>query len=159
MPMPAPAIQRSKLGDQVLVALREMIANHRFQSGKRINVEELARELGVSRTPLWEAVHRLEQEGLLVRIPHRGVFIAGLTGEQALQLYAVRQQLEAMAARLAAERIGPAALRKMDERLRAQRDLVARGDLVGYSRSASSLRSAITTAIAPSRLSGRTTSA
>src|SRR5512146_1184928 len=106
-------VQRSKLGNQVLAILQEMIANRRFQPGTRINVERLARELDVSRTPLWEAVHRLEQEGVLFRVPQRGVFSAGLTAEQALGLYAVRQQLEAMAARLAAERITEASLLRM----------------------------------------------
>jgi DNA-binding GntR family transcriptional regulator len=128
-------VQRSKLGDQVLAIVQEMIANQRFQPGARINVEELAREIGVSRTPLWEAVHRLEQDGLLVRVPHRGVFTAGLTGEQALELYAVRQQLEAMAARLAAIRFADAAARRMEALLRQQQEIVERGDLVAYSRS------------------------
>jgi DNA-binding GntR family transcriptional regulator len=128
-------VQRSKLGNQVLAILQEMIANRRFQPGTRVNVEELARELGVSRTPLWEAVHRLEQEGVLARVPHRGVYIASLSRKQALELYAVRQQLEAMAARLAAERIDAAALCRMEALLREQAEVVASRDLVAYSRS------------------------
>lgn len=134
-PVHSRRVYRSKLGDQVLAILNEMIANHRFDPGKRINVEELSRELGVSRTPLWEAVHRLQQEGLLVHVPNRGVFIAELTSQQALDLYAVRQILEASAARLAAERITPAGLERMQAQLELQRELVARRDLIGYSRS------------------------
>lgn len=134
-PVPPGRVQRSKLGDQVLAILNEMIANHRFDPGKRINVEELSRELGVSRTPLWEAVHRLEQEGLLVHVPNRGVFIAELTPQQTLDLYAVRQILEASAARLAAERITSAGLDRMQAQLALQREIVARRDLIGYSRS------------------------
>ena len=133
--MTSPRIERAKLGNQVLAILQEMIANHRFQPGRRINVEELARELGVSRTPLWEAVHRLEQEGLLVRVPHRGVFMGELTAEQAEQLYAVRQQLEALAARLAATHITDEALRAMEALLRAQQEIIVTRDLVAYSRS------------------------
>lgn len=130
-----PRIQRKKLGNQVLEALHEMIANHRFKPGARVHVEQLTRELGVSRTPLWEAVHRLEQEGLLVHVPHRGVFMAELTPSQALDLYAVRLPLEAMAGRLAAERITPRALATMEANLRAERQFVTDGDLVAYSRS------------------------
>lgn len=134
-PMYSNRVQRSKLGNQVLRILQEMIANHRFQPGTRINVEELSRELGVSRTPLWEAVHRLEQEGLLVRVQNRGVFIAELTLEQALDLYAVRMILEASAARLAAVRIGPEGLARMEEQLRNQETILATRDLIAYSRS------------------------
>lgn len=133
--MYADRLKRTKLGNQVLEIMREMISNRRFQPGSRIKVEELSRELGVSRTPLWEAIHRLEAEGLLVRFPHRGVYIAELTGDQALQLYAVRQILEATAARLAAVRITPAGLDRMDEQFRLQEALVRQRDLIGYSRS------------------------
>jgi DNA-binding GntR family transcriptional regulator len=128
-------IERNKLSSQVLAVLRDMIANERFHPGARVNVEELTRELGVSRTPVWEAIHRLEQEGLLVRIPHRGVFMAELTLEQARDLYEVRQPLEAMAGRLAAQRIDDATLRRMEQLLERQRLIVERGDVVAYSRS------------------------
>ena len=128
-------IERNKLSSQVLAVLRDMIANERFHPGARVNVEELTRELGVSRTPVWEAIHRLEQEGLLVRIPHRGVFMAELTLEQARDLYEVRQPLEAMAGRLAAQRIDDATLRRMEQLLDRQRLIVERGDVVAYSRS------------------------
>jgi DNA-binding GntR family transcriptional regulator len=128
-------IERNKLSSQVLAVLRDMIANERFHPGARINVEELTRELGVSRTPVWEAIHRLEQEGLLVRIAHRGVFMAELTYAQAQDLYQVRQPLEAMAGRLAAQRIDDATLRRMEHLLDQQRLIVERGDVVAYSRS------------------------
>lgn len=128
-------IERNKLSSQVLAVLRDMIANERFHPGARVNVEELTRELGVSRTPVWEAIHRLEQEGLLVRIPHRGVFMAELTLQQARDLYEVRQPLEAMAGRLAAQRIDDATLRRMEQLLDRQRLVVERGDVVAYSRS------------------------
>jgi DNA-binding GntR family transcriptional regulator len=129
----SPRIQALNLGSQVYEALREMIANHRFQPGARLNVEALTRELGVSRTPVWQAVGRLEHEGLVERVPHRGVFMAVLTAERALELYAVREVLEAMAARLAATRIEEAALMQMAAFLETQRRQVAEGDLVGYS--------------------------
>lgn len=128
-------IERNKLSSQVLAVLRDMIANERFHPGARINVEELTRELGVSRTPVWEAIHRLEQEGLLVRIANRGVFMAELTLQQAEDLYEVRKPLEALAGRLAAERIDDATVRRMEHILDQQRLIVERGDVVAYSRS------------------------
>jgi DNA-binding GntR family transcriptional regulator len=127
-------IQKEKLSNQVYNVLKEMIIDHRFQPGSRLNVEQLARELGVSRTPVWEAVGRLEQEGLLENIPNRGVFMATLTPQIAFELYQVREELEALAASLAAPRIEDAALEEMEKCLELQRQVIEQADLVAYSR-------------------------
>ncbi|MGC8602638.1 MAG: GntR family transcriptional regulator [Desulfomonilaceae bacterium] len=128
-------ILREKLSSKVYTLLKEMIANHRFKPGARVNVEQLTKEFGVSRTPVWEAVGRLEQEGLLVNIPNRGVFMAALTPEMALNLYEVREVLEGMAARLAASRISRETLQKMLCYLEDQGPIVEAEDLIAYSRS------------------------
>jgi DNA-binding GntR family transcriptional regulator len=127
-------IQKEKLSNQVYNLLKEMIIDHRFQPGSRLNVEQLAREMGVSRTPVWEAVGRLEQEGLLENIPNRGVFMATLTPEIAFELYQVREELESLAATLAAPRIETAALDEMEKCLELQRQVIEKEDLVAYSR-------------------------
>jgi DNA-binding GntR family transcriptional regulator len=127
-------IQKEKLSNQVYNVLREMIIDHRFQPGSRLNVEQLARELAVSRTPVWEAVGRLEQEGLLENIPNRGVFMATLTPQIAFELYQVREELEALAARLAAPRIEDSVLEEMEKCLEMQRQVIEDADLVAYSR-------------------------
>ena len=105
-------LQREKLSNQIYAVLKEMIADHRFLPGARLNIESIARELDVSRTPVWEAVRRLEQEGLVEDIHNRGVFMSYLTAEKALDLYAVREVLEGMAARLAAGRIDDGSSKK-----------------------------------------------
>jgi DNA-binding GntR family transcriptional regulator len=127
-------LQREKLSNQIYAVLKEMIADHRFQPGARLNIESIARELDVSRTPVWEAVRRLEQEGLVENIPNRGVFMSALTAEKVLDLYAVREVLEGMAARLAATRIDDRALDKMSECLEMQREVVEQQNLVAYSK-------------------------
>jgi DNA-binding GntR family transcriptional regulator len=111
-----------------------MIAEHRFVPGSRLNVEELTRKLGASRTPVWEAVRKLEQEGLLRSIPHRGVFLVELTRKEAMDLYTVRELLEGMAAGLAVARITDKVLDKMEKSLQRQVSMVAQCDLVAYSR-------------------------
>jgi DNA-binding GntR family transcriptional regulator len=127
-------IQKEKLSNQVYNVLKEMIIDHRFQPGSRLNVEQLAREMGVSRTPVWEAVGRLEQEGLLENIPNRGVFMATLTPQTAFELYQVREELEALAASLAAPRIEDSVLEQMEKCLEEQREVIEKADLVAYSR-------------------------
>jgi len=127
-------IERKNLANQVYDILKEMIANHRFQPGARINVEQISKELGVSRTPVWEAVGRLKQEELVIDIPNRGVFMAVLTPQKALDLYAIREVLEGMAARLAAVRIDQKSLAAMEACLEQQQLVVKQQNLKEYSK-------------------------
>ena len=129
-----PKISRNVLSNKVYAAIKEMVTNHRFQPGARLNVERISKELEVSRTPVWEAVRRLQQEGLLQNIPYRGVFMVEMTLERALELYQVREALEGMAARLAALYANEKILDKMGEILENQIKVVEKGDLLGYSR-------------------------
>jgi DNA-binding GntR family transcriptional regulator len=127
-------INKERLSSQVHRALKDMIANYRFSPGSRLNVEELAKEFGVSRTPIWEAVRRLEQEGLLEDVPNRGVFMVEMTLPMALGLYQVREVLEGLAGKLAAQNIDDKRLRKMERCLEDLGKVVEQGDPVGYSR-------------------------
>ncbi len=127
-------IARQGLRGQVYDRLHEMIENSRFLPGARLNVEQLTAELGVSRTPVWQAIGRLEQEGLLRSVPNKGVYMVELSPEQALDLYSVREVLECMAAERAAERIDEGTLAAMQENLANQRVVVEAKDLVSYSK-------------------------
>ena len=123
------------LSERAYFRIKKMISDYRFSPGSRLNVEQLARDLGTSRTPIWEAVRRLEQEGLVKNIPNRGVFLVELTREAVVELYTVREVLEGMAARLAVQRLSDKALEKMEKQLQAQEKFVAEEDLVAYSKS------------------------
>lgn len=127
-------VSKERLSNQVYAILKGMIADHRFNPGTRVNVEQLAKEVGASRTPVWEAVHRLVQEGLLENIPNRGVFMCALTPGQAIELYTVRESLEALAARLAIQNIDEKTISKMKKCLEDQYEVVRKEDLVTYSR-------------------------
>lgn len=128
------SLVRSNLNSQIYDILKEMIADQRFNPGSYINVEKLTHELGVSRTPVWEAIARLEQEGLVEHAPHKGVKVRELTRKMALELYAVREVLEGLSARLGAGRATPEILRDMEDSLARQELSIAHGDPVGYSR-------------------------
>jgi DNA-binding GntR family transcriptional regulator len=123
------------LSERAYLKIKKMISEYRYSPGSRLNVEQLARDLGTSRTPIWEAVRRLEQEGLVKNIPNRGVFLIELTRAGAIELYSVREVLEGMAARLAVPRISDKALDKMERLLQEQEKIVAEEDLVAYSKS------------------------
>jgi DNA-binding GntR family transcriptional regulator len=126
-------INKKVLSSKVYETLRGMISEHRFKPGARINVEGLSKELGVSRTPVWEAVRRLELEGLVENIPYRGVFMVEMTLPRALELYQVREVLEGLAGRLAAQNVSEKALERMVKGLEVQVEVIERGDLLGYS--------------------------
>ena len=71
-------IERTDLADQVYRVLRDCIFTAALRPGDKIRPEAVARELGVSRTPVVEATNRLAEEGLVILQPHRGTFVSYL---------------------------------------------------------------------------------
>jgi DNA-binding GntR family transcriptional regulator len=107
--------------DQVYAVMRERILEGELARGARLRQEALAEELGVSRTPLREALRRLAAEGLVEFLPNRGVQVTDLSPEAVRAAYEARLALEPGAARLAATRRPPAELAAMHEAVRVQR--------------------------------------
>src|SRR6478736_5779164 len=89
--------------DFVYDSLRDAISDGRIAGGERVREEEVARNLGVSRTPVREALQRLQQRGLLALGAGRGLVVAQLSQQQVVELYAMREILEGSAARFAAK--------------------------------------------------------
>ncbi len=85
--------------------LLDGIQTGRFKPGERLDMEAIARRVGASRTPIREAIRRLESEGLVTSVPHRGTIVAKLSLEEIAELYHIRAVLEGLAARLAAQNL------------------------------------------------------
>jgi DNA-binding GntR family transcriptional regulator len=85
--------------------IREAIVDGRLEPGRRLKEEELARELGISRTPIREALLMLQAEGLVDAVPNRGALVRVHTSEDLEDLYQLRALLEGYAARRAGTRI------------------------------------------------------
>lgn len=100
-------------------ALREAILTGRLEPGTRLVERKIAKQLGVSRTPVREAIRKLELEGLVEHLPRRGVVVARMSVREAWEVYSIRAVLEGLAARLAAERINPMQLKKLNELVNA----------------------------------------
>ena len=94
-------IRRGNISDDVTDAVRNMIVDARLPAGERINEVHLSQQLGVSRTPLREALARLVHEGALEAFPRIGYFVRPLTVEEFEQIYAIRPLLDPEALRLA----------------------------------------------------------
>src|SRR5690242_7914784 len=88
--------------------MTEEIISGRFAAGAKLSEPELARRFGVSRGPLREAIRRLEERGLVRRTPNAGARVVDFTPEEILEAFDLREAIESMAARLAAERMGAA---------------------------------------------------
>ena len=97
------ALRNTSRGEFVFASLRDAIWEGPFAPGERIAEEDIARSLGVSRTPVREALRRLQERGLLVIGAGRSLVVAELTKQQVLELYAMREILEGSAARFAAQ--------------------------------------------------------
>src|SRR5918992_4307227 len=98
------SFQVQSVADQVYGVLRERIATGEMERGSRVHQEDLANELGVSRTPVREALRRLAAEGLVDLFANRGARVATATDEQLRSSYETRLVVEPGAARIAAQR-------------------------------------------------------
>jgi DNA-binding GntR family transcriptional regulator len=106
--------RQTSLAAFVQQRVREAIHAGRYGPGERLRETEVADWLAVSRTPVREALRRLEAEGRLTFVPWRGVVVAELDRRQVTELYAMRTILEGAAARLAARHVGEAEIDLMD---------------------------------------------
>lgn len=95
--------------------LKEAIYSHELQAGVRITETELSERLSMSRTPIREAIYRLEAEGLLSHEPRRGLVITQPDHQMVMELYTMRETLEGAAARLAAQHASEAELMTLRE--------------------------------------------
>jgi len=112
------AAEGETLSDHVLKQIQSAIVKGDIAPGSKISEPELARAYGISRGPLREALHRLEGQKLLVRVPHVGARVVSLSREDLGDLYQIRESLEGMACRLAAERMTAAQIAELREVLR-----------------------------------------
>ena len=94
----------SSLAERAYVDLREEIIDVRLAPGTLLREDELMQRLGVGRTPVREAVQRLQRDGFVTVIPRRGTLVSEISITDLAAIYEVRKQLESWASRLAAER-------------------------------------------------------
>lgn len=103
------------LQEIVLTTLRREILSGAFKDGEKLNQDQLASRLGVSRMPVREALRRLEAEGLVKFTAHRGAMVTTLSTEEVAQVFDIRCNLEGMATRLAAQRASFEDLKRLRE--------------------------------------------
>jgi DNA-binding GntR family transcriptional regulator len=102
---------RSPIGnlrERALATIRQRILDQHYPPGRLLSENQLAEELGISRTPIREALRELAAGGLLRILPQRGIVVSEPSVQDIVEVYQLREQLECFAARQAAERLTPA---------------------------------------------------
>lgn len=118
MKVPLPQVEYGKvLADGVAACLRKAILNGFFEPNEKLDQRRIAEELEVSRTPVREALRRLESEGFIDVRPHRGAFIPRISRRAIREIYEVRQILESEVVRLATPLIPKSVLEELGRRL------------------------------------------
>lgn len=108
-------MEEYSLRGQVFQRIREDILSGVYQENEELREATLGKELGVSRTPVREALRQLELEGLVRIIPNKGAYVTGITPKDVHDIYNMRLLLEQMCARWATEHITEEQLDEMDE--------------------------------------------
>lgn len=138
--MDSPAIaldlssERRTLPGPIAERLRELIIEGDLPSGSRLNERELCERLGVSRTPLREALRRLSHDGLVTLIPNRGAFVTEMSREAVRESFEIMAALEALACELACQHIGDAEVAEIEAMTYEMMACHARRDLPEYYR-------------------------
>ena len=127
-------IQRLSLHEQVVERLRDLIISGQLQPGRKILVGELATELGISLTPMREALKVLSGEQLVDLVPNRGARVRPITIDETRDLFDVMSSLEALAAERAAKNMSADELAKLEEKHTQMLERYAAGDEAGYFR-------------------------
>ncbi|PKM88802.1 MAG: GntR family transcriptional regulator [Firmicutes bacterium HGW-Firmicutes-12] len=118
------------LGEMVYESLRDAITNQVLKPGERLMEMDLADEMGVSRTPVREAIRRLELEGYVVMIPRKGAYVAGLSIKDINEVFEIRGALESLAAELAAQRATDKEIEEMELNLAMEASHFGTSDLL-----------------------------
>jgi len=118
--------------EQAREVIRDLIFDGTYGPGQRLKESAISHELGISRAPTREAIQTLANEGLIEITPHRGAVVATFDAERVGELYEVREGLEVMAARLAAQKASEQQLSKLRELLNETADVIEDDEATPY---------------------------
>lgn len=114
--------------------LKSMILDQNLKSGSKIYQEKLALDLGISRTPLVNALKKLEQERLITAIPRKGFYIREFSKDEMVNIFELREVLEGLAARRASLRITDSQIKKLKDLLTGLKTSEASGSVEKYAK-------------------------
>lgn len=110
-------------------AIKEAILVFKLKPGESLVENDLARQLGISKTPVRDALLRLEKEGFVTKIPYKGYYVMEITRQSVEDMFEIRSVLEGLAARLAVKHFSPADLDKARSLIRDQEQALSNGQI------------------------------
>jgi DNA-binding GntR family transcriptional regulator len=119
---------RQSLTDKAYNHIKDWIISFRLKPGSHLSIQDLADALGISRTPVREALSRLEQEYLVVRSPMKGFVVKALDLQEIEDLFEVRSVIELLAVRQAAKRMSPKIRKQLEEGLKTNAAWIGKGE-------------------------------
>jgi len=125
--------ENKSLTSIIFEKIREDILNDQYTHGEKIVEAKLAEELGVSRTPVREALKQLELDGLVENIPNRGVIVKGISKQDIYDIFTIRMAIEGIAAQWAVERMSDEELAQLKEVFELMEFYTFKGDVVKIS--------------------------
>jgi DNA-binding GntR family transcriptional regulator len=121
-------VKKKPLREVVYDSLKKSILHGKLKAGQRLIEETLANQIGISRTPVREAFHKLERDDLVSRLPKGGFAVRGFTVEDVEEVFGIRIALESYAAFLAATHITPDKISVLEKKTDESEDLLEKGD-------------------------------
>lgn len=115
---------------KVLSSLKEDILNGELKAGESLIESKVSEQLGVSRTPVREAIRQLESEGLVEYIQNKGAVIKGISHKDTLDIFTIRMKIEGLAAKWAAEKITNKEIEEMKEYIELEEFYTAKKDSI-----------------------------
>lgn len=117
------------LTEKVFSEIEQAILSGIYSVGDQLVESKISLELGVSRTPVREALKQLELEGLVTTIPNKGTFVVGVSTDDILDIYTIRVAVEGISSKLAAERITDADAKELETLVELQEFYASKGDI------------------------------
>ncbi|HDN78891.1 MAG TPA: GntR family transcriptional regulator [Chloroflexi bacterium] len=122
-------LPHKSLSDAALSAIRKAILEGALKPGQRLVEAEIARQMGISRAPVREALRQLEKEGLISTEPHKGSYVIQLSADDLWEIYTLRAAIEGLGAELAALKATEEEIKQLEELVEAMRQSAQEGDL------------------------------
>jgi DNA-binding GntR family transcriptional regulator len=123
---------QERLVDRAYEVILSTILRGQAAPGTPLSVPDLSRRLGISRSPVREAIFLLERDGVVVSVPHKGAVVAGGNPDDLRELYELREVLEGLAARLAATNMTDADLQELEQCVLRHDAAVKKGDFEAH---------------------------
>lgn len=121
-------IEPRNMENEILYRMREAIVGGKIEPGAHLNETDIAKQMAVSRIPVREALRKLEQEGLIIRLPNKGCFVITFTEQDIKEVFSLRASLESMAFEWAIPKMTPQDIQKLKDLVEQQERAIQRKD-------------------------------